>query len=76
MSSRLKITRLAFLVVRQRRLVLLLFGLLTLVAAWIALGLQFDFTPQALFSGQHDLVDFNEQTKQTFGHTDNIMLVV
>ena len=76
MSSRLRIIRWVFLVVRQRRGVLLLFGLLTLVAAWIALRLQFDFTPQALFSGQHDLVDFNERTKETFGHTDNIMLVV
>ncbi len=76
MPSRLKLTRLAFLVVRQRQWVLFFFGLLTLWAAWIATGLQFDFSPQALFSGQHDLVDFNEQTKQTFGHTDNIMLVV
>jgi hypothetical protein len=76
MVSRLTIPRLAILVVRQRRMVLLLFGLLTLVAACISLQLQFDFTPQALFAGQHDLVEFNEQTKQTFGHTDNIMLVV
>lgn len=76
MHSRLTLSRLALLLVRQRRLVLLLFGLLTLVAAWISLRLQFDFSPQALFAGQDDLVDFNEQTKQTFGHTDNIMLVV
>jgi len=76
MHSQQLLPRLAVLLVRQRRVVLLLFGLLTLVAAWISLRLQFDFTPQALFAGQHDLVDFNEQTKQIFGHTDNIMLVV
>ncbi len=70
------INRLTTFVVLYRKTVLVAICVLTLVAARYSAQLQFDFTPQALFAGQHDLVEFSEKTKQTFGHSDNMLLVV
>ncbi len=38
--------------------------------------LKFDFTPQAIYRGNDELVAYSEQFKQTFGYDDAIILVV
>lgn len=67
---------LADLLVRRRKILLVL---LTLVVGWataLAVRVPFDFTPQAVFAGNDDLVNFSEEFKQVFGHEDAILLVV
>jgi predicted RND superfamily exporter protein len=68
--------RIAALILRYR-LAVLIGVLLTSLASLAVLGdLKFDFTPQALFAGREDLVDFNEEVKETFGHSENVVIVV
>lgn len=61
---------------RHRRGVLTLVLLLTAVSGLLATRLDYDFTPQALFSGENELVAYSEQVKATFGHSENIVIVV
>ncbi|MEQ8835517.1 MAG: hypothetical protein RID07_01790, partial [Lacipirellulaceae bacterium] len=50
--------------------------LLTAASGLLATRLDYDFTPQALFSGENELVAYSEQVKATFGHAENIVIVV
>lgn len=61
---------------RHRRGVLTLVLLLTAISGLLATRLDYDFTPQALFSGENELVAYSEQVKATFGHAENIVIVV
>src|SRR5579872_3729557 len=38
--------------------------------------LQFDFTPQAIYRGDDELVGFSEEFKRTFGYDEAVVLVV
>lgn len=70
------LARLAACLVDQRRWVLLLVAAATIVAAQAATRLRFDFTPQALFAGKGDLLAYSQQVSATFGHAENMVLVV
>ncbi len=39
-------------------------------------SLRFDFTPQAIYRGDDELVSYSEQFKQTFGYDEAVILVV
>lgn len=66
----------AYCLAKYRRGVLTLVLLLTAVSGLLATRLDYDFTPQALFSGENELVAYSEQVKATFGHAENIVIVV
>lgn len=54
-------------------------GALVLSAAGslvLATQLRFDFTPQAIYSGNDDLLEYAEQFKETFGYDEAVALVV
>lgn len=68
--------RLAEFLIDRRWAVLAVVLLATAAAGVVATGLRFDFTPQALFAGQGELLAFSEETKETFGHSENLILVV
>lgn len=42
----------------------------------VAARLEFDFTPQAIYRGNDDLVEYAERFKQTFGYDEAIILVL
>ena len=68
--------RLVEVITDHRWLVLVLLAGITAGLGVLALGTQFDFSPQAVYSGGDDLVAFSEDFKQTFGHEDAVLLVV
>jgi uncharacterized protein len=49
---------------------------LTAASVVTARRLKFDFTPQAIYRGNDELVTYSEEFKQTFGYDDAIILVV
>ena len=61
---------------RHRRGILAVVLVLTAICGLLATRLDYDFTPQALFSGENELVAYSEQVKATFGHAENIVIVV
>jgi len=62
--------------IRHRWAVLLILAAMTAAAVSLAPRLRFDFTPQAIFQGNDDLVDYDEAFKAAFGHDDAILLVL
>ena len=62
--------------IRRRVAVLAATALITVAAAWLAVRIQFDFSPQAVLEGDDDLVRRCEQYKATFGSSDAVVLVV
>lgn len=48
----------------------------TLVSAWAATGMRFDFAPQSIFQGNDELLEANEEFKKTFGHDDSVIQVI
>ncbi len=65
----------AFLI-RRRAVLLAVTALVTVAAAWLAVGIQFDFSPQAVLEGDDDIVRYCERFKATFGSSDAVVLVV
>ncbi len=61
---------------RRRWVVLALVGVVTAGAAWLAVGIRFDFSPQAVLEGDDDLVRTSEAFKRTFGSDDATVMVV
>jgi predicted RND superfamily exporter protein len=61
---------------RRRYLILACALVVTLVAAGLAIRIEFDFTPQAVFAGHDELVDYSEQFKETFGYEDTVLLIL
>ena len=49
---------------------------LTLAGAALAPSLRFDFTPQAVFQGNDDLLLYDEEFKRVFGYQDAVLLVI
>ena len=49
---------------------------LTIAAAATASGIQFEFSPQAFYAGEDDLVEFSEAHKERFGYEDAILVLV
>src|SRR5262245_8321663 len=45
-------------------------------ALFLARGLTFDFTPQAIYRGDDELVGYSEEFKRTFGFDEAVILVV
>ncbi|QDS99401.1 efflux RND transporter permease subunit [Adhaeretor mobilis] len=66
----------AYWLVAHRKGVLAAVLAITAVSAVIAVRIDYDFTPQAIFSGENELVAYSEQVKATFGHAENIIIVV
>ena len=62
--------------IRRRAVFLAVVALLTVGAAWLAVRIQFDFSPQAVLEGDDDFVRYCEQFKATFGSGDAVVLVV
>ena len=62
--------------VRRRAWVLAVAALITAAAAFLAVRIQFDFSPQAVLEGDDDLVRRCEQYKAAFGSSDSVVLVV
>jgi hypothetical protein len=62
--------------VRRRAWVLAVAALITAAAAFLAVRIQFDFSPQAVLAGDDDLVRRCEQYKAAFGSSDSVVLVV
>jgi predicted RND superfamily exporter protein len=57
-------------------LVLGLLGASVAAALALARGLTFDFTPQAIYRGDDELVGYSEEFKRTFGFDEAVILVV
>jgi predicted RND superfamily exporter protein len=54
-------------------------GLLSASVAWslaLARTMKFDFTPQAIYRSNDDLVSYSEEFKRTFGYDEAVVLVV
>jgi hypothetical protein len=62
--------------VHHPRLVLGLLVVSVVVALSLAPGLQFDFSPQAIYRGDDELVGYSEEFKRTFGYDEAVILVV
>ncbi len=60
----------------HRRLVWLFLAGLTLGLGALARDLQFDFSPQALYAGDDDLLTYAEAFRADFGHEDAVVLVL
>lgn len=78
MNSRLHraCDRLAEFLVRHPILVLTGIAVSVVFSLAIAAQLRFDFTPQAIYRGDDDLVAYSETFKQTFGYDEAVILVV
>ena len=57
-------------------LVLALLSASVAVSLALAPRVQFDFTPQAIYRSNDDLVSYSEEFKQTFGYDEAVVLVV
>src|SRR5262245_60416728 len=68
--------RFADLLVAHPWLVLGLMAASVIVALLVARGLTFDFTPQAIYRGDDELVGYSEEFKRTFGFDEAVILVV
>ncbi len=61
---------------RHRWTVLAVCGALTALSLVALPYIRFDFTPQAVFSGQQDVLDRAEQFREDFGYDDATILIV
>jgi len=64
------------LLMRRRWVVLAAAVVVTAGAAWLAMGIRLDFSPQAVLTGDDELVRYSEQFKKTFGSDDATVLMV
>lgn len=69
-------SRAARFLLDYRVVVIALWLALTAAAGAFAARIDFDFTPEAVFVGQDDLVDFAEQVKRKFGFEDAVVLLL
>ena len=60
----------------NRKLVAAALLAVTAFAVFAAMQVQFDFSPQTVYRGQDDLVEFLESHKDKFGHEDATVVVV
>ncbi|MBI3864997.1 MAG: MMPL family transporter [Planctomycetia bacterium] len=68
--------RFAEILLHRPRLVLGLLLASTCAALALLPGLKFDFTPEAVYRGNDDLMNFAEDFKRTFGYDESVALVV
>lgn len=68
--------RFADVLCRRSWVVVVLLVAVTGTSAWLMRALRFDFTPQAIYRGDDELVNYSEQFKQTFGYDEALILVV
>ncbi|MHC4393357.1 MAG: MMPL family transporter, partial [Planctomycetota bacterium] len=68
--------RMGILLKRRSKSVALVLGLLVIPAAFAIPKLRFDFTPQAIFEGDDDLVSTAEDVRHTFGYDDAVVLLI
>lgn len=68
--------RFADVLLHRPRLVLGLLLASICVALALLPGLKFDFTPEAIYRGNDEIVNFAEGFKQTFGYDESVALVV
>ena len=68
--------RLIFLLAHHPRTALLLWLLLSSFATLGCLWLRFDFSPESVYSGQDEAVDFSNRHKQLFRFEDSVCLVI
>lgn len=68
--------RFAELVCRHSWLIVILLLAVTAGSLLQIRDLKFDFTPQAIYRGDDDLVAYSEQFKQTFGYDEALVLVI
>ncbi|MHC4828924.1 MAG: efflux RND transporter permease subunit, partial [Planctomycetota bacterium] len=68
--------RIGILLKRRSKSVALVLGLLVIPAAFAIPKLRFDFTPQAIFEGDDDLVSTAEDVRDTFGYDDAVVLLI
>jgi predicted RND superfamily exporter protein len=67
---------LAHLLVRWPRRVLALLAISVVVSLVLAIRLPFDFSPQAIYRSNDDLVSYAEGFKQAFGYDESIILIL
>lgn len=63
-------------IVAHRKLTIAIWVLATILAGISAWRLKFDFTPQAIFANDDDVLAFSEQFKERFGYEDTLLLVL
>src|SRR5262245_5941251 len=68
--------RFAEFLVRHPRTVSGLLVVSVVAALACARGLKFDFSPQAIYRGDDELVSYSEDFKRTFGYDEAVVLVV
>src|SRR5262245_64863344 len=68
--------RFAEFLVRRPRVVSVLLVVSVVAALACARGVKFDFSPQAIYRGNDELVSYSEAFKQTFGYDEAVVLVV
>jgi predicted RND superfamily exporter protein len=68
--------RIVKILLENRVLTLILVLGVTLGAVFISVFVKFDFTPQAVFAGEDDLVSYLEEFRADFGYEDSMLLVV
>ncbi|MFN0053998.1 MAG: efflux RND transporter permease subunit [Planctomycetales bacterium] len=68
--------RLAQFLLQRPGLVLGGLALSVVVSLGLMTRLQFDFSPQAIYRGNDDLLDYAERFRQTFGYDEAVILVV
>lgn len=61
---------------RRRATVIVVWLAVTLLAGAFAAGIRFDFSPEAVFVGQDDLVAVGNQAKATFGSADAVVVLL
>ena len=69
-------SRLATIIVRYPIPIRAFVALLTLCAALAGTRLRFDFSPQTVYEGRTDIIEFSEQHKELFGHEDALIICV
>lgn len=68
--------RFSNLLCRRPWVVVVLLVVVTGISLMLMRSLRFDFTPQAIYSGNDELVTYSEQFKQVFGYEDALILVI
>lgn len=68
--------RFADLLCRRSGVIIVLLVAATGCCLLLVRSLRFDFTPQAIYRGNDELVAYSEQFKQTFGYDEAVILVV
>ncbi len=56
--------------------ILIALGCITLASAWFALGIRFEFSPQSLYAGSGEVLDYAEAFREDFRYDDGLLLVI